>query len=127
MENASMRARMSEDLKQHFRDKSQCLVHVLTNSLRQKKKKNAKGTGAHLSVVQLSVHVNLPLGDVSCQIRNWMGDVCETKRQIVNDHLPEITTCTLHINAAVEMNHKSAKSIKSISVINTCRQLKNYI
>ncbi len=31
----------------------------------------------YLSVVQLSVNVDLTLCDVSSQIRNWMGDVCK--------------------------------------------------
>jgi len=31
---------------------------------------------AYLSVVKLSVHINLSFSDVASQIRNRMGDVC---------------------------------------------------
>lgn len=31
----------------------------------------------HLSVVQLTVYVNLSLCDVASQIRNGMGDICK--------------------------------------------------
>lgn len=56
------------------------------------RRRDSKAANAvnHLSVVQLPVNVDLTLGDVASQIRDWMGDVCsesvDTVGQSVGQH-----------------------------------------